>query len=186
MRAAVYYAFDKSTDIPPVPTTVVFNIPTSDPGFANNVFTIKPTYLMVAPGAGTTIDGSTQTAFTGNTNPSGPEVVLDGSQITVQNLFAAGLDLREANCTVKNLVIGSFNQQGILIEGTTATGNVISGCYIGTNATGTTAMPNTFPGIEIVTGASNNTVGGTTAAAMTPKLREWRAGMDSVVAKGQK
>ena len=90
LRAALYYAFDKSTDIPPVPTTVVFNIPTSDPGFANNVFTIKPTYLLVAPGAGTTIDGSTQTAFTGNTNPNGPEVVLDGSQITVQNLFAAG------------------------------------------------------------------------------------------------
>jgi hypothetical protein len=165
LRAALYYAFDKSTDVPPVPTTVVFNIPTSDPGFANNVFTIKPTYLMVAPGAGTTIDGTTQTAFTGNTNPSGPEVVLDGSQITVQSLFAAGLDLREANCTVKNLVIGSFNQQGILIEGTAATGNVISGCYIGTNATGTSAMPNTFPGIEIVTGANGNTVGGTTAAA---------------------
>jgi hypothetical protein len=165
LRAAIYYAFDKSTDIPPVPTTVVFNIPTSDPGFANNVFTIKPTYLMVAPGAGTTIDGATQTAFTGNTNPSGPEVVLDGSQITVQNLFAAGLDLREANCAVKNLVIGSFNQQGILIEGITAMGNVISGCYIGTNPMGTSAMPNTFPGIEIVTGANSNTVGGTTVAA---------------------
>ena len=118
LRAALYYAFDKSTDIPPVPTTVVFNIPTSDPGFANNVFTIKPTYLLVAPGAGTTIDGSTQTAFTGNTNPNGPEVVLDGSQITVQNLFAPGLYLIEANCTVKNLVINNFNQQGILIVGT--------------------------------------------------------------------
>ena len=56
LRVALYYAFDKSTDIPPVPTTVVFNIPTSDPGFANNVFTIKPTYLLVAPGASTTVD----------------------------------------------------------------------------------------------------------------------------------
>jgi Astacin (Peptidase family M12A) len=165
LRAALYYAFDKSTDIPPVPTTVVFHIPTSDPGFASNVFTIKPTYLMVAPGAGTTIDGSTQTAFTGNTNPSGPEVVLDGSQIAVQNLFAAGLDLREANCKVKNLVIGSFNTQGVLIEGTGATGNILSGCYIGTDATGTNAMPNTFPGVEIVGGANGNIIGGTTVAA---------------------
>lgn len=165
LRAALYYAFDKSTDIPPVPTTVVFHIPTSDPGFANNVFTIKPTYLMVAPGAGTTIDGSTQTAFTGNTNPSGPEVVLDGSQIAVQNLFAAGLDLREANCKVKNLVIGSFNTQGVLIEGTGATGNIVSGCYIGTNATGTSAMPNTFPGVEMIGGANANIIGGTTVAA---------------------
>ena len=165
MRAALYYAFDKSTDQPPVPTTVVFNIPTSDPGFANNVFTIKPTYLMVAPGTGTTIDGSTQTTFTGDTNPSGPEVVLDGSQIAVQNLFAPGFDLRDANCNVKNLVISGFNTQGVLIEGTGATGNIVSGCYIGTNATGTTAMPNTFPGIEIVGGAHSNTIGGTTAAA---------------------
>ena len=165
LRAALYYAFDKSTDIPPVPTTVVFNIPTSDPGFANNVFTIKPTYLLVAPGAGTTIDGSTQTAFTGNTNPSGPEVVLDGSQITVQNLFAPGLYLIETNCTVKNLVINNFNQQGILIDGTGATGNVVSGCYLGTDPTGTSAVPNTFPGVEIAEGANGNTIGGTTAAA---------------------
>jgi hypothetical protein len=165
LRAALYYAFDKSTNQPPVPTTVVFNIPTSDPGFANNVFTIKPTYLMVAPGAGTTIDGSTQTTFTGDTNPSGPEVVLDGSQIAVQNLFASGFDLRDANCKVKNLVISGFNTQGVLIEGTGATGNIVSGCYIGTNATGTTTMPNTFPGVEIVGGAHGNTIGGTTAAA---------------------
>jgi hypothetical protein len=165
LRAALYFAFDKSTDIPPVPTTVVFNIPTSDPGFANNVFTIKPTYLLVAPGAGTMIDGSTQTAFTGNTNPSGPEVVLDGSQITVQNLFAPGLYMIEANCTVKNLVIDNFNQQGILIDGTGATGNVVSGCYLGTDPTGTSAVPNAFPGVEIAEGANGNTIGGTTAAA---------------------
>ena len=165
LRAALYYAFDKSTDIPPVPTTVAFNIPTSDPGFANNVFTIKPTYLLVAPGAGTTIDGSTQTAFTGNTNPNGPEVVLDGSQITVQNLFAPGLYMIEANCTVKNLVINNFNQQGILIVGTGATGNVVTGCYLGTDPTATSAVPNTFPGVEIAEGANGNTIGGTTAAA---------------------
>ena len=166
LRATLYYAFDKSTDDPPVPTTVVFNIPTSDPGFANNVFTIKPTYMLVAPGAGTTVDGSTQTAFTGNTNPSGPEVVLDGSQVPGEELFlfAPGLYLREANCTVKNLVINNFNQQGILIVGTSATGNVVTGCYLGTDPTGTSAVPNFFPGVEIVEGASGNTIGGTTAA----------------------
>ena len=165
MRAAVYYAFDKSTDIPPVPTTVSFQIPTSDPGFASNVFTIKPTSLMVAPGMGTTIDGSTQTTFTGDTNPSGPEVVLNGSQIVVQNLFAPGFFLRDANCTVKNLVINGFNQQGMIIDGPSATGNIVSGCYIGTDATGTSAVANTFPGIEIAEGANGNTIGGTTAAA---------------------
>ena len=66
---------------------------------------------------------------------------------------------------MKNLVISGFNTQGVLIEGTGATGNIVSGCYIGTNATGTNAMANTFPGVEIVGGAHGNTIGGTTAAA---------------------
>jgi uncharacterized repeat protein (TIGR01451 family)/CSLREA domain-containing protein len=42
-------------------------------------------------------------------------------------------------------------------------GNLIQGNHIGTNAAGTTAIPNTF-GI-IINGASNNTIGGTTASA---------------------
>ena len=176
LRAAIYYAFDKSTDAPPVPTTVTFHIPTSDPNYnaGAGVFTIKPTFLMVAPGAGTTIDGSTQTAFTGDTNTSGPEIVIDGSQVAAQGLglFASGFLLHETNCTIKNLVINGFNQQGIVLDGTRATlfgtsanGNVISGCYIGTDRTGGVAVPNTFPGVEMFGGASNNTIGGTTTAA---------------------
>lgn len=111
LRNAIYYAFDRSTDMPPVATTVAFNIPLADPGFAGGVFTIKPTYQMVAPGAGTTIDGATQTNFTGDTNASGPEIVLDGSQVVAQNLslFAPGFVLVEPNCTIRNLVINGFN-----------------------------------------------------------------------------
>ncbi len=165
LRAALYYAFDRSTDIPPVPTTVSFHIPTSDPGFANNVFTIKPTYLMVSPGSGTTVDGATQTAFTGNTNTKGPEVVLNGSQIAVQNLFAQGFLILDSNIVINSLVINGFDTQGILLDQPGATGNTITGCYLGTDPTGTTAVPNTFPGIEIAEGANGNTIGGTTTAA---------------------
>lgn len=178
LRSAVYYAFDKSTDLPAAPTTVTFHIPTSDPNYnaGTGVFTIKPTSLMVAPGAGTTIDGATQTAFTGDTNSSGPEIALDGSQIAAQNLglFAPGLFLHEMNCTVKNLAINGFNQQGIVVDGaraaffgTAASGNVISGCYIGTNPAGTVGVGNGtgWPGIEISGGASSNTVGGLTSGA---------------------
>jgi hypothetical protein len=178
LRTAIYYAFDKSTDAPPVPTTVTFHIPTSDPNYnaASGVFTIKPTFILTAPGAGTTIDGSTQTSFTGDTNPNGPEIVTDGSQIALENLslLAPGLLLREANCTIKNLVINGFNQEGIAIDGTraalfgtAATGNVISGCYIGTDKNGTTGIGNgnMFAGIIMFGGAHNNTVGGTTTTA---------------------
>src|SRR5205085_2380074 len=138
----IYYAFDKSTDAPAVPTTVVFNIPTSDSNFGGGVFTIKPTFQLTAPGAGTSIDGSTQTAFSGDTNASGPEIVIDGSQIAGQNLglVAAGFVLREMNCTIKNFVINGFNEQGVRIDGntaaingTSASGNIVSGCYIGTD-----------------------------------------------------
>ena len=116
LRAALYFAFDKSTDIPPVPTTVSFQIPTSDPGFASNVFTIKPTYLMVAPGSGTTIDGATQTTFTGNTNTKGPEIVLNGAQVIAQSLFAQGFLVLDSNCVINSLVINGFNLQGILLR----------------------------------------------------------------------
>jgi len=165
LRAALYYAFDKSTDVPPVPTTISFQIPTSDPGFASNVFTIKPTYLMVAPGSGTTIDGATQTAFTGDTNNKGPEIVLNGSQVIAQNVFAQGFLILDSNCVINSLVINGFNLQGILFDKSGATGNTVTGCYIGTNSTGTSAVPNAFPGVEIAEGANGNTIGGLTATA---------------------
>src|SRR6266850_8075863 len=57
------------------PDTIVFNIPTSNPGFDGTVFTIQPlSALSPLTDANTTIDGATQTAFTGDTNPGGPEV----------------------------------------------------------------------------------------------------------------
>jgi len=60
-----------------MPDQIVFNIPLADPGFAGGVFTIKPTTaLPVVFEDGTSIDGATQTAFTGDTNPTGPEVVI--------------------------------------------------------------------------------------------------------------
>ncbi len=172
LRTAIYYAFDRSTDASPVPTSITFHIPNTDPNFSGGVFTIKPTYQLVAPGAGTTIDGATQTAFTGDTNPSGPEIVLNGSQIAAQSLSASGFILRETNCNIRNLVIDGFNQWGLLIDGTTAalngtaaTGNTISGCYIGTDKTGSAAVPNAYPGVEILGGANHNTVGGTATTA---------------------
>jgi hypothetical protein len=51
---------------------------------------------------------------------------------------------------------------GILIDGTSA--NVVQGNYVGTDITGMVAIANSVGGIQII-GASNNTVGGTTAAA---------------------
>ncbi len=178
LRAAIYYAFDQSNATPPVATTVTFHIPKTDPNYnsTTGVFTIKPSYLLPSLGNGTTIDGTTEETFTsGNTNPSGgPSIVINGAisaqYETIGVGFRPALILRQSNCTVKGLIINGFDVDGIQITSSTAlvsvsTGNVVSGCYIGTDSTGTVAVPNAFSGIAISGGAYNNTIGGTTAAA---------------------
>ena len=107
---------------------------------------------------GTTIDGRTQTAFTGDTNPLGPEIVLDGSAITVA---ASGLHLSSDDNQVHGLNIQRFSRNGILMEGDD---NLVTGCFIGTNATGTEVAKNVYYGIAIQD-ASGNLIGGTSADA---------------------
>jgi hypothetical protein len=188
LRTALYFSVDQAAKTPPVATTITFNIPKTDPGYnaTTGVFTIKPAYLLPSPGNGTTIDGTTESTFLGsNPNPSGgPPIVINGSVAAQYETIGAGFEpaliLRTANCTVKGLVINGFDVPGLEIMsspalGTVATGNVVSGCYIGTDATGTVAVPNGFytntsgdlgnSGLEIFSGAYNNTIGGTTAAA---------------------
>lgn len=144
-------------------SSVRFNIPTSDPNYSGGVFTIRPT-APLAPLSenGKTIDGTTQTAFTGNTNPAGPEVAIDGSQAPA---WSEGLHLRAAHCTVKGLAVHGFDPYGIVVFGEAASGNVLAGNYIGTDATGAAARPNGYAGVLIAGGAHHNTIGGTTAAA---------------------
>ena len=60
-------------------------------------------------------------------------------------------------------VISGNTGDGMLMNGA-ASGNTIEGNFIGTDPTGTTSIPNTADGITIGTG-TNNTIGGTTAAA---------------------
>jgi parallel beta-helix repeat protein len=159
LRTAIYYAFDRSTDPSPTPTTTTFNIPTTDPGYnsTSGTFTIKPTSLLPALGNGTTIDGTSETSFTGDTNTAGPEIVLDGSNFALLsvdpfNLVSPGLILRAANCTIKGLTIQNFNQWGIRLyqgsdpNGSAATGNVIGGA---TSSARNVISGNAFYGIAI-------------------------------------
>jgi Ca2+-binding RTX toxin-like protein len=55
-------------------------------------------------------------------------------------------------------VIGGNSQAGVRITGAGTTGNTVAGSYIGTNAAGTAAIANNN-GVEIIAGASGNTVG---------------------------
>jgi hypothetical protein len=66
----------------------------------------------------------------------------------------------------RNVISGNGPAQvdGVLIQGTAATGNVIQGNFIGTDITGMLPLGNGGDGVFIV-GQNNNTIGGTTAAA---------------------
>ena len=95
-----------------VPVTISFNIPATDPHFQDDdatlpggdpgpdVFVFDPLAPLPAinnPNYAITIDGTTQTTFGGDTNPFGPEIVLDGFVGGV----ADGLDIYSANNTVE-------------------------------------------------------------------------------------
>jgi parallel beta-helix repeat protein len=62
----------------------------------------------------------------------------------------------------RNVISGS-DMYGIHISGSDATGNTVSGNYIGTDASGTLDLSNGYSGVLISDGAQNNTIGGDTA-----------------------
>jgi len=62
-------------------------------------------------------------------------------------------------------VISGNSGHGVLISGSTSTGNTLHGNYIGTDATGTAALGNGNNGVTVGDNATNNTIGGTTAGA---------------------
>lgn len=127
------------------PQVIAFNIPTSDPGFNETVFTIKPqsTGLPALQQSGTIIDGTTQTLFSGDTNPLGPEIVLDGSEAGPS--FGILIPGSSINNTIRGIVIHSFAQTGVQVDGPSE----IVQCYIGTNETGSVALGNGWQGIAV-------------------------------------
>jgi parallel beta-helix repeat protein len=158
LRAALHYATDNPG------TTITFNIPTTDPGYANGVFTIKLTgHLLPLVADGTVIDGTTQPGYAGS-----PLIVLDGSQILPEAgavpATVPGLTVYSASSSVRGLSIQRFPWVGIAFNYSDSRNNSVRGCRIGLDYTGNAAAPNQYSGIYIINGANNNTIGGTTAA----------------------
>lgn len=86
---------------------------------------------------GTTIDGSTQTTFGGDTNPNGPEIAI--TQLG-ETSFLTGLVLASSDNQVVGLNLRGFNGDGIQVRGQR---NELFSNYIGTDGTGTQADGNT-------------------------------------------
>jgi len=139
------------------PHQIKFNIPTSDGGYnsTTGVWTISLTapltYIMKA---GTVIDGTTQTTFAGNTNPDGPEIMLNGNG-TVDYGFSV---MNVSDVIIKGFIISNFIY-GIQVTGSAAANNTIRGNYIGVNYNASDTLPN-YIGVEIYGGAHDNIIGG--------------------------
>lgn len=113
-------------------------------------------------------------------NISGPEaseVVVQGNLIGTDSTGAIDLGNATEGILIQNatdaLIEGdaegsqviSGNLQGVVISGATSTRNLVEGNLIGTDKTGLYAIPNAQEGVAIL-GATGNTIGGTTAAAL--------------------
>ncbi|MFQ5575981.1 MAG: beta strand repeat-containing protein, partial [Anaerolineae bacterium] len=61
----------------------------------------------------------------------------------------------------RNLISGNLSD-GVSINDSGTMSNTVSGNYIGVNISGTTAISNAFNGVIILSGASNNLIGGST------------------------
>ena len=122
---------------------IIFNIPQSDANYDNEhgIWKIVPqSFLPTISDADLTIDGLSQSTFIGeDTNPAGPEIVIDGINVGADG---DGLTISASNVTIIGLVINNFSQAGIYIS--SVLGGRVSACYIGTFFAGVSPAPNNY------------------------------------------
>lgn len=143
LRAAI-----TSANANPGADTISFNIAGTGP----HVIALVTSLSAIADPV--TIDGTTEPDF--GAGPA-PVVQIDGGATTGAYGFVFGVG--SDGSTIKGLSIGNFDQDGILLA---TNGNTVSGNYLGLAPDGTTTTPN-LAGVHVFT-ASNNVIGGTTAA----------------------
>jgi hypothetical protein len=147
------------------PQSIGFRIPKEDPGFdaVSGVFTIKlkTDRDLSLSDNGTTIDGSTQRDFTGDTNPAGPEIVLDGSENPFEVTSVSAINIGSSNNHIHGLVVINC-WTGIAFGGPNATDNTVTGCFVGVDASGRNPQSQsyTFYGIGAQFGPSRLRIGG--------------------------
>jgi parallel beta-helix repeat protein len=134
------------------PDSIIFNIPIADPNYVDTsgVWIIRPTSaLPIINGNGITIDGRSQAQFIGSdTNPNGPEIVLDG--INAGTSDAHGLRISGDWVRIWYLIIHNFPYPNIWIYHGSDFCQV-SGCYIGTDVTGMKQAINSVNGLTGIT-----------------------------------
>ena len=127
------------------PCRIAFEIPAPVP--ASGWFTIAPsTALPPITSDRIIVDGTTQTAFTGDTNAAGPEIFLDGRFTKSGH----GLEVRSrCDAEVLGLAIGNFTDHGLAMPNPASCQPVnlddqhlVTHNYLGVDPSGTAAAPN--------------------------------------------
>ncbi|MBN2611300.1 MAG: right-handed parallel beta-helix repeat-containing protein [Bacteroidales bacterium] len=134
--------------------TIVFDIPLSDNNYnsTTGVWTIQPaTDFPQLKGDSTLINGNTQTLNQGNRNTEGPEIEINGTNVT-----SSAFIIRGSGNTIQGLIINRSPVSAISIKGNR---NIVSGNYLGTDASGNIAVPNGY-GVSISGVAKHNSIGG--------------------------
>ena len=114
------------------------------------------------------VAGATQTTVQGNligTTAAGNAPLPNASAgVFIQD--AASNTIGGTTLGARNVISGNTGT-AVLIQGTAATNNRVSGNFIGTDINGTAAVPNQSiqSGVFLNAGASNNTIGGSVAGA---------------------
>ncbi len=164
---------DANAATPGLPVVIAFAIPTTDAGYnsTTGVFTIRPVAaLPVIVRPNVILDGTTQAANVGDTNPgqlgAGGTVGVDGLplprvdrpeiEIVDGNGLAVGLNVAAHNVTIRGLAIYGFgNLPSFATSANILIGNNFTGTIIEQNVLGAAATSFTDPGASARTGGSN-------------------------------
>jgi hypothetical protein len=135
LRAAIDDANAGCTD--GFPCEIAFRLGMPD---ENGVYTIVPkSPLPIITGHALRVDGTTQARGpSGDTNPNGPEVFIDGSSAGRGD----GIALGTCDIEVRGLAIGNFAGTGIHLLHSDCGRNAIDGNYLGVQPDGVHAAPN--------------------------------------------
>ena len=98
------------------------------------------------------------------TNAAGTAAIPNASDGVLIDSGAAGNTIGGTTAAASNVISGNTTD-GVEISGTGTSGNVVDGNFVGTDLTGTFAIANAT-GVEIDSGASANTIGGTAAGVL--------------------
>jgi len=154
------------------PHVIAFAVPTTAGGYnpGTGVFTISLTSALPAiTSAGLRLDGTTQTATIGNTNPgvlgAGGTVGVDNLplpvvnrpeiQIVDGNNVAIGLNINAANVTIRGVAIYGFGSTPDSDTNANIRVGNVTGAIIEQNVIGTTAISFTDPGAAARSGGDN-------------------------------